>query len=63
MTRRVTLLVSELDRLIDWYSANKPDVQQVAVNMCPDECREFANETNGEFTYRGKTIIPKHKNA
>jgi len=63
MTRRVTLLVSELDRLIDWYSANKPDVQQVAVNMCPDECEEFAREENGEFTYRGKTIIPKHKNA
>jgi len=56
------MLVGELDRLIDWYSTNKPGVQQVAVNMCPDECEEFAREENGEFTYRGKTIIPKYKN-
>ena len=62
MSLRVTLLVKKLDVLIDWYTQNKPSVQQVAVNMCPDECREFANESDGEFTYRGKTIIPKNKN-
>ena len=61
MTARVTRLHSNLDKLIDWYRKFNPSLKKISVNMTAKECGEFAQEYDGEFTYRGYTIVPQRK--
>ena len=61
MTARVTRLHSNLDKLIDWYRKFNPSLKKISVNMTAKECGEFAHEYDGEFTYRGYTIVPQQE--
>jgi hypothetical protein len=54
----------DLDELIAWYDANKPEAgKQIPVRCTRDTVRKFAKRTRkgGAFMYREREIIPMRK--
>ena len=51
---------ADLNKLIDWYDANRPEVMEIAVKCRPATLKKFCRKKRGyDFvTYRGKKIIP-----
>jgi hypothetical protein len=53
----------DIERLIDWYEANRPGVKRITVNVTRETIQRFAGKpTPGmPLSYRGFEIVCKHK--
>lgn len=50
---------AEVDELISWYEANKPEVKQIPVTCRPGTLHRFAKKIRrGPFVYRDRELIP-----
>lgn len=50
---------TDIDELVSWYEANKPEVRQIQVNCRPSTLRKFAKKIRrGPFVYRDHELVP-----